>query len=701
LIDNIMSKNTAPEKSSRLSSVTIVSGIAILLTFLLPAFGGRLFNINWGMTQTATLPNGLYITWLILTALTLALLLFGRQQDILTSAMSKLLWNSSYSVYRWVLLLALLAVFVIFRFDAHLYGNSYIRIANFAQKSKAIFHWYDYGGTTLPYLFYALFKTLGITKITSATLGYQTASFLSGGLFTILTYKTASILHDNPTRRTNFFLMVMLSGTMLFFFGLVENTIFMPTLAALMILFAAKLIKTGPSTGKFTAMLGFAAIGVFTNILFLTVIPAVIYAGIVSAGKRDGALQRFGITISGLIMIAGLIFVYITAGGNVFLEDKLLYLTGKQPLPTYSLFSLPHLADLLNLLVAIIPLFLLFITAALFYPRSKGHRDISTFFAVLAIGQLLLLFVLDPKNGMIREIPMFAGLLTGFIFWGAYRLSDIDETEPNTSRWQHRLALPALLLILPTLIVHLAPTLTVKRLDAFLEKNEFKYESALLAMRDYYLTNEEYDLADKREQSLRGKVPGYLKSQMVNDLYAHGRYTEALEYAERLIERHPYNASYHMQYGNVLKYFKRYRDADRELLTALQLDPDNAELYHFLSELYRETRNGEKCLAAIQSGLELEPDNMLLLVDLTGFHYLKRDYQTTDSLIRVIMDIDPDEPYAYMYRGLIAERAGRRQHAITAFQKFIELDEYLPEVPRIRERIERLSPNTPDSTAEN
>ena len=185
---------------------------------------------------------------------------------------------------------------------------------------------------------------------------------------------------------------------------------------------------------------------------------------------------------------------------------------------------------------------------------------------------------------------------------------------------------------------------------------------------------------------------------MVNDLYVHDRYTEALEYAERLIERHPYNAHYRMQYGNVLLHFDRYGDAERELLTASRLSPDNPEIYHFLGELYREMRNGDKCLASIQHGLSLDPDNLLLLVDLTGYYYLKREYQSADSMIDVVMEINPEEPYAYMYRGLLAERAGHRQHALTAYRKFIELDDLLPEVPQIRERIERLAPGSLDSS---
>ncbi len=329
---------------------------------------------------------------------------------------------------------------------------------------------------------------------------------------------------------------------------------------------------------------------------------------------------------------------------------------------------------------------------------SEDRRGGWAFVAVLAIGQFLLLFILDPKNGMIREIPMLAGLLSGFIFWSAYRLSSETDTDSNIPNWRDRLALPALILIIPTLVVHLSPSLTITRLDAYLENNEFKYESTLLAMRDYYLTKEEYDLADQRERSVRGKVPDNLKSQMVNDLYVHDRYTEALEYAERLIERHPYNAHYRMQYGNVLLHFDRYGDAERELLTASRLSPDNAEIYHFLGELYREMRNGDKCLASIQHGLSLDPDNLLLLVDLTGYYYLKREYQSADSMIDVVMEINPEEPYAYMYRGLLAERAGHRQHALTAYRKFIELDDLLPEVPQIRERIERLAPGSLDSS---
>ncbi|MBN2227495.1 MAG: tetratricopeptide repeat protein [candidate division Zixibacteria bacterium] len=690
-----MDKNKATAGSQYSLIITVLFGVIILITFLIPAFGARLFANDWGMMQAPILPPGLYIIWLVLAAIALGQLLIKRGHCPVTEAVSRLLWEKPYRVYRWIALIVLLAVFAGFRFDAHLYGDGYIRIANFAQKSKTLFHWYDFGGTVFPYLFYIIWKTLGMSKVTAAALGYQTVSILSGGLFIWAVYKIASVLHDTPRQRTRFFLMTLFSGIILFFFGMVENTILLPSLIALIVLLSTKLLNNGPSVKSYLFLLVLSIIGVITHVLFLAIIPAVVFAAVVAANRRAGSLKTFGLALSGLVLIAGLMSVYITAAGDIFLENKLLFLSGKQPLPGYSLFSLPHATDILNLLVTVIPLFLIFLFVLVTPHKSDDRRGVSTFFAVLAIGQLVLLFILDPKNGMIRDFPLFAGLLPGMVFWSACRFSSDNATGTDFSNWRDRLAIPALILIIPTLVVHLSPSLTIKRLDAYLEHNEFKYEAALLAMRDYYLTKEEYDLADQRERSVRGKVPDYLKSQMINDLYVHDRYHEALGVAERLIERHPYNAQYRMQYGNVLLHFDRYRDAERELLIASQLAPDNPEIYHFLSELYRQLRHGDKCLASIQRGLNLDPNNLLLLVDLTGYYYLKHEYVAADSMIDIIMEINPEEPYAFMYRGLLAERTGHRQQALAAYRKFIELDELLPEVPQIQERIERLEPGTP------
>ena len=181
-----------------------------------------------------------------------------------------------------------------------------------------------------------------------------------------------------------------------------------------------------------------------------------------------------------------------------------------------------------------------------------------------------------------------------------------------------------------------------------------------------------------------------LESQLINDLYARNRTNEAFEYALRLTERNPYKATYRTQMGNLLKHFGKIPEAERELTTAIKLDPYNAEAWHFLSELYRETKRDAKCYMTLEEALERIPDNDMLLVDLTGYYFRAKKFDIADSLTFDLERINPEEPYIYMYRGLIAEGHHKRDKAMELYEKFVSMGPNLPEVTVIRKRLNEL-----------
>ncbi|MEW5925243.1 MAG: hypothetical protein AB1746_14775, partial [Candidatus Zixiibacteriota bacterium] len=123
------------------------------------------------------------------------------------------------------------------------------------------------------------------------------------------------------------------------------------------------------------------------------------------------------------------------------------------------------------------------------------------------------------------------------------------------------------------------------------------------------------------------------------------------------------------------------------------------EYYHFLSELYREMRLEQKCLDVLNKGLEVDPRSTMLLIDLAGYYFRGHRPTEVDSLINVVMDIDSVEPYAFMYKGLLADQNGRKQAALDYFERFVKINDRLPEVPIIRKRINSIVLELRDTTA--
>lgn len=692
-----MSKYFADKNELLGSPVNIAVIIIAIVSFLISAVLSRIIQVNWGINQAYYLAPILYYIWLLLSAGTLVLLFFVPSRHFVSDRLAVYLWGEKKSIGRIVSVVLALLVFIILRFDAHLYGNGYIRISNFAQKTIPIFRWFEYGGTVLPYLFFLIIHSFVSNIVIAAMVSYQILSFISGAIFLIFTFRTSEILGENHNDRLAIFLMILFSGLTLFFFGMVENT---PLFLAILSIFIYCLVVLNQNRQKkYLAIIWITSIiGLLIDIRFITVFPVVAYLSFVHLIKRSKIGSFLGYLAAFITILVALAVLYIKAVDNLALQNAILFFSGKSPEFDYSILSGKHLLDIFNLFYLFAPLFLIYLFSIIRgFTAFRSDMNFRTF-GLLAVAQIIYIFIIDPKIGMARDIQVYGPVLTGFIFLGIYALFKLKRDFALSHNIFMALSPLAFLLIIPAYIVHLSPKITLNYLDDYLEYNEIKYKPALYAFRDYYIVNGQDSLAILREKAITAKAPGALESKLIDDLYAHDRVDEAFDYALRLVERYPYNAIYHMQKGNLLKYYKKPLDAEKEYKTAIELDPYRLDFYHFLSELYREMKMESKCHDVLTRALKIDPKNTTILTDLANYYYRARQFKKVDSLCDSITSLNPNEAYPYMFKGLIAEANGRDEQAKAYYEKFIDLGENLPEVTLIRKRLNNIVLKMRDST---
>ena len=670
----------------------------VILTLALPIFGPGLAQTDWGFNQIGYLPSVLYYLWILLAAVMAALMLLTPRSRFLPDATATYLWGDRKVTGRIVLMAAALVLFFAFRFDAHLYGNGYIRTANFAQRSEPIFDWIEYGGTIVPYALYQIIHALGAAKLTAAVRAYQIISFASGIWYLLVCLKISEHVSNDGNDRVGFFALTIFTGLSMFFFGMIENTPLLLPVTATFVYFILKHIQfRRPDYIIYIWLI--TLVGILLDIRMLPLVPASLYVTLSYLIKRRRMGRFLASLTASVAILCAIAIVYLDAVGNIALSRFILFLSGKPPDTNYSLLSIRHLADIFGLFYMFIPLLGIYLYGII---RGFVHLKSDRLFVALlflTISQILCIFILDPGHGMARDIHIFGFLLTGFLFLGIYSLVRSREKLKLSGDVFMTLLPISLVLILPVFFVHLSAGATERYLEDYLSYNETKYEPALLALRDFYIVEGHNEKAVEVERSITSRSPAALQSQLVNDLYAHERVSEAFEYAIQLVERHPYNATYRMQKGNILKHYRRFADAEEELRTALELDPYYLEVYHFLSELYRETGRDEECRKTLERAIAVDPMSMLILVDLTGYYYRNGQTQTADSLTEVMRGLNPEEPYVYMYKGLICERRGRKEAALEHYEKFVDLKETLPEVPQIRKRMNRIVLEMRDTTS--
>jgi tetratricopeptide (TPR) repeat protein len=672
----------------------IIFLILLIVSFTILAFGDKLTTNNWGLGQTALLPSTYFIGWLILAAVAIVLAIPVYPKSDFYDVIGEFLWGKYKIIGRLAGLAAALTLFILYRFDAHLLGDGYIRISNFAQTSQPIFKWYEYGSTVVPYFFYYTLLSFGVEKVPAAEWGYQITSFLAGIVFIYVVIEIAFVLFKDDYRRIIFSGLILFSGLSLFFFGMVENTPILIPILGLFLLSALKLNETGKRLYLLITW-GVVLIGIFFHIYFLIAIPAALYLTLdhfLKIGQKSPTILWI---LPGISIVGGIAALYLMAGSDIGIADKILFLGGKLPESDYSLFGSRHLTDIVNLIFLLVPFFLIYLFGIINTRRREEKDRHWGLLMILAVSSLVLLFIMDCRNGMGRDFNKFAPLIAGFIFWGAYALAGMKDPKVGGEGW---LLPAALILILPTFAVQLSPERTIEYVDRYLTYNEYKYEPALLAFRDYYFIDKDYTQADLREGMIVNKVKGALESRLVNDLFYGGRFSEAYDYAVSLVQRFPYNATYRMQKGNMLKHYKKYDEAEQELKTAIMLEPYRAELYHFLIDFYRERENEVMVSKYTKKALALEPRNTLLMTDLLSHYYRTGQDISADSLANEILEINDKEAYPLMFKGLIAERNGRYQDALNYYEQFVKTDDKLPDVPIIRKRLNNLFLMLNDST---
>jgi len=681
--------NQSKNSDKLLSSQNVVVLLLVLCSYIILFWGHTFTEINWGLDQIKYLPGSLFIIWIVVSIISIVLLLVNIRKHFISDLLADFLWGNKKLWGRWLFVFFGMALFFCFRFEAHLYGESYIRIANLAQKSHPIFRWYEFGGTFIPYIFYQIITLLGVAKVAASIWAYQLLSIISGGIFLFFSIKISDLLYEDYHDKITSLFLIMLSGLIMMFFGMVENYPVLLTLVVIFIYLAALARKS--SAKKYLYYLWtIVFIGMIIDFQSVTFVPPLLFVTMKLFMKREKTGHLSGLVAALCSILLAVIILYISAAKDLALENMILLLDGKSPEAYYSLFSRVHLADIFNLMFLFVPLFPVFIYAVFLGFKNLRKNNLFITMLLMVLAQIIYLWIIDPKNGMIRDIPQYSFLLFGFVILGIYSLLKIRSKINLSQSLVMGLCPAALILMLPGLILHLSPSKTEESINKYLRYNETKYRSGLIALRDYHFEAGNIDKTNYYDQLVDKKDPAALQSRLVGDLYAHGRYSESFDYANQLVERYPYNYLYRIQRANLLKHYKKLDEAKAELDTALILSPYSVEPYHFLSEFYREQRLEQKCIDVLNKAVSFAPDNTIILIDLTGYYYRTKLYDKADSLAKAVTDIDSLVPHAYMYQGLIADNRKQFDRAMELYSKFIELNDRLPEVPIIRKRMNEI-----------
>ncbi len=660
-------------------SELIVVFLIALLFISARIFGSGFFGDSWSLEQWRFLPIWYSLGWLLFFV-TATSLVFLKSDQIASFFNSRLKIISG--------LLSVILIIVLMQFDSVVHAGGNLTIAQFSQTEHVIHRWYEFGSSVIIFQLYHLYDFLGMQANEASFYALKTFLFITVIVSMIGTLLLTAELSSRATHRFWYFLIIFFGPQSLAFFGLIGSELIVIPATIWFGLFAVRTFRQRSITALVSVWMIFIVSAILhysAAILF----PAAVYVTL-RHFLRPTKFSKLSLSISLLATFMLVFFYYLYASYDYELSFKLLHLKGTNPFLFYGLFSQRHLGDMMQMLFLFFPQILLLIFLGLKAKREGNNAFAFAFSGVIFLSGLIFVFIANPSNSVLMELPAFAVYFMAGSIWACTALKTSDEKQTNPTRLLALVAVLSIAFLFSYLPVYSKITLSDKFSSSYFDKFPAYYTKTGLAFRDAYFLKKDLDNANKWDIGMRIKSADYLAFSGANNLVEKGEFTPALEELFRLKTKYPTWTEPRILISAILQRLGQYKEAKAEIDTLLLLQPYNKNHYHTLFNYFYSQRNYLQALETADKSLKIFPEDKKLLVDKMTALFYTRDDTVADSLAREIIRIDSLLPYPYMFRGLIMEQRKNFAGAKRNYQKFIKLLPDSPDTPAIRKKLNDL-----------
>ncbi len=177
-----------------------------------------------------------------------------------------------------------------------------------------------------------------------------------------------------------------------------------------------------------------------------------------------------------------------------------------------------------------------------------------------------------------------------------------------------------------------------------------------------------------------------------NILRAHKRYSEAVVYYTKAINLLQKPAKFHWKYyysrGVCFERLKDWSKAEKDLLKARELDPDQALVLNYLG--YSWVDQGfhlNKAMGFIRRAVELKPDDGYFVDSLGWAHFRLGNFKKASQELERAVELKPDDPVINDHLGDAYWRVGRKLEAQFQWAQALTLKPEEKDIIKIKEKI--------------
>jgi tetratricopeptide (TPR) repeat protein len=444
--------------------------------------------------------------------------------------------------------LALGSLYWLLRAQTHFLGDGYLLLDQLAS-GQPVLRWQNYGETVLHRIFAEAWPG---PSLQAAFASYRVLSVAAGFLHSALVIAVAILLFGRTARSFLFAAGMMTGGWALLHFAYVENYAYFGLCVAAFCYFG--LLESEGRLGVTWALLA-AAFAVFMHGLGLCLLPAAVLVALRDSRTWDGITARPLRLLLWLSCVAALsaLTVKLVLDHSWFLRLAIVpFASSPICVEGYSLGSRPHLLDVFNLLVMLVPSLgvLLVLQFEPGLDRSAAHRA-SVFLSLLGLSCLACAVVFEAKLGMPRDWDLFSFVGLPLQCLLLYRV-----LRGSASRWCLAGLAVAVVINAAALIdrayIQNVPELGIRLFRQYADLDVLKNRHGWYLLERYYQAQDDRDARDAVHDLRRKVYPGEETLQRAWLSYKEGRLDESRALTREALDTDPLNPDAWLNLGRIL-----------------------------------------------------------------------------------------------------------------------------------------------------
>ncbi|MFH1373290.1 MAG: tetratricopeptide repeat protein [bacterium] len=527
--------------------------------------------------------------------------------------------------YVWLVLgLTLLfgLAFYFLRARTHFLGDGYTVLSLLAQENPLVKT--RELGEALAHIW--MKSAVGVGGENAALLSFQIISISSGILFLITVGAVGKSLFERTTDRLLFWLGLCSGGYMLLFFGYVENySLFVLSVAVYSLL---GLLATRKKISKWL-ILPPLMLAVFLHILGVTLIPSAAYLLLLDSPVGN-AIRRLSIKTKVLMsFVVGLILLtvmYHYYSVSFYFQLALLPIVQNRfTAEGYTLFSLRHLVDLINLLVLLLPGLPVVIAALFSVPLRKiARREDFRYLLILAASCIGAVFIFDPKLGMPRDWDLFAFAGVPLVLLSFHLILENRQLVRSYALTCVMLSVLGLLSLYPRAVGQLMSSVSIAHFKHHCQLDRVKNRTSRWLLIDFFEKAGDLAQAQAENQRWYDDFPEMSLSDSARVLLNRGRVRQAIPLLGRVLAANALYADAWQNLGKCNWYLGRFDEALEYMTIANGLNPYNAGFLSDLGVAYMMSGNLDKAEKPLIKAVALDTARYQPLFNLVHFYALRK-----------------------------------------------------------------------------